>query len=100
MLVSIKVGSCNPFPLGLAMTEPKRDSLLIPDNQIIVVMDTAPVRGLANTEEAPPWVDTFPLMAKQNYSFAIADGAFAELVAQRQRNALSPAESGRILARL
>ncbi|MCC6070544.1 hypothetical protein ACFSQU_12000 [Massilia sp. GCM10020059] len=82
------------------MTEPKRDRLLIPDNKIIVVLDTAPVRGLAYATETPPWVDTFTRMAQQNYSFSLADGALSELLAQRQRNALSPADCQRVLERL
>ena len=50
------------------------------------------MRGLAYVTETPPWVDTFARMAQQNYSFSLADGALSELLAQRQRNALSPAD--------
>lgn len=82
------------------MTEQKLERLLVPDDQIIVVLDTAPVRDLAYATETPHWVDTFARMAEQGYSFSIADGALAELLAQRQRNALSAADCQSIVDRL
>lgn len=54
---------------------------LIPDSQIIVVLDTSPVRNLAHVE-APEWVTTFAAMAKDGYSFSLADATVAELLTQ------------------
>jgi hypothetical protein len=54
---------------------------LIPDDQIIVVLDTSPVRNLAYGD-APEWVMTFAAMAKAGYSFSLADATVAELLTQ------------------
>lgn len=85
--------------INLVMSQPKCERLLVPANQIIVVLDTAPVRGLAYTEE-PSWVETFSQMAAQGYSFSLADGTLTELLAQRCRNALTAEECRKILDRL
>lgn len=54
---------------------------LIPDDKIIVVLDTSPVRKLAH--EAPPkWLDTCIEMSKSGYSFSLADTTLAELLVQ------------------
>lgn len=82
------------------MTLRNPERLLIPENKIIVVLDTAPVRELAYAEETPPWVETFSQMAKEGYSFSLADGALTELLAQRHRNALSATDCQKILERL
>ncbi|WP_122572979.1 hypothetical protein [Pseudomonas viridiflava] len=82
------------------MTEKNPDRLLVPDNKVIVVLDTAPVRELAYAEETPPWVETFAQMAREGYSFSLADGALSELLAQRHRNALSATDCLKILERL
>lgn len=79
------------------MSKTKPERLLVPDHQIIVVLDTAPVRDLAYEAKPPQWVSTFARMADQGYSFSLADGALAELLAQRQRNALSAVDCQRIL---
>jgi hypothetical protein len=55
---------------------------LIPDHQIIVVLDTSPVRDLAFETVKPSWVKTFSEMARNGYSFSLADAAAAELLNQ------------------
>lgn len=55
---------------------------LIPDQQIIVVLDTSPVRDLAFETVQPSWVKTFSEMACDGYSFSLADAAAAELLNQ------------------
>lgn len=82
------------------MTAQNPDRLLVPENKVIVVLDTAPARELAYAKETPPWVETFAQMAKDGYSFSLADGALTELLAQRHRNALSATDCLKILERL
>lgn len=82
------------------MTAQNPERQLVPENKVIVVLDTAPVRELAYAEETPPWVGTFAQMAKEGYSFSLADGALTELLAQRNRNALSATDCRKILERL
>lgn len=82
------------------MPSPKRERLLVPDSEIIVVLDTAPARELAYDDAPPSWVTTFAQMAQDGYSFSLADGAIAELLAQRHRDALSAAQCLRIVERL
>jgi len=55
---------------------------LVPDHQIIVILDTSPVRELAFEAEKPSWVKTFSEMACDGYSFSLADSAAAELLNQ------------------
>lgn len=55
---------------------------LIPDDEVIVILDTSPVRDLALSETQPSWVDTFAKMAKEGYSFCLADSTAAELLNQ------------------
>ena len=74
--------------------------LLVPEDKIIVVLDTAPVRELAYVEEVPSWVDTFAKMKEDGYSFSLADATQAELLAQRWRNALSATDLENILVGL
>jgi len=54
--------------------------LIIDDQQIMVVLDTSPVRELAHESDCPDWVCTFEEMSNQGYSFSLADGTFAELI--------------------
>jgi hypothetical protein len=54
---------------------------LISEDQIIVVIDTSPIRNLAYDEE-PEWVETFAEMSKDGYSFSLADATVAELLTQ------------------
>lgn len=82
------------------MIKQNHKCLLIPEDQVIVVLDTAPARGLAYSEETPPWVETYAQMAEQGYSFSLADSTLAELLAQRCRGALSADECLRVLERL
>lgn len=56
---------------------------VIPDDQCIVVIDTSPIRNIAESGSVPPWVGTFAAMAKDGYSFSLADVTFAELLSQR-----------------
>jgi len=84
----------------LGMTDKKTDRLLVPENQVIVVLDTASARNLAYPEQPPQWVDTFAKMSVQGYSFSLADGTLAELLAQRRRDALTAEEYHRICQRL
>lgn len=81
------------------MTAPNCERAIVPASEVIVILDTAPVRGLAYAE-APPWLETFAQMAAQGYSFSLADGTLAELLAQRSRNALTAEECRRMLERL
>jgi hypothetical protein len=68
---------------------PKSQRPLVPDDQVIVVLDTAPARNLAYPHQSTQWAETYALMAKQGYSFSLSDGAAAELVEQRYKGALS-----------
>lgn len=60
---------------------------LIPDDRIIVILDTSPVRELAFTKTKPPWVQTFSEMSRDGYSFSLADTTAAELMNQVQAGA-------------
>lgn len=62
---------------------------LVPEDKIIVVLDTAPARNLAYLNTPPAWVETYEQMASDGYSFSLSEVAVAELIAQRQRGALS-----------
>ncbi|WP_412527430.1 hypothetical protein [Burkholderia lata] len=55
---------------------------LIPDHEIIVILDTSPVRDLAFETIQPSWIKTFSQMARDGYSFSLADAAAAELLNQ------------------
>lgn len=57
---------------------------LIPDDKCIVVLDTSPIRNIAEERTVPPWVDTFAAMAQDGYSFSLGDTSFAEILSQRQ----------------
>ena len=54
---------------------------LIPDDQIIVVLDTSPARNLAH-EDTPEWLDTFIEMSESGYSFSLSEVAGGELMVQ------------------
>lgn len=55
---------------------------LIPSDTQIVILDTSAARNLAHTPTTPSWVEIFAKMSRNNYSFSLADNAFAELYAQ------------------
>jgi hypothetical protein len=57
---------------------------LILDDKCIVVLDTSPIRNIAEERTVPPWVATFAEMAKDGYSFSLGDTSFAEILSQRQ----------------
>lgn len=74
---------------------------LIPPATTIVVLDTSPARNLAYSTERPTWVATFAEMARsEDYSFSLADNAFAELLNQIASGALARVESERIFESL
>lgn len=52
------------------------------------MLDTCTVRELAYAEAMPGWVSTFADMAKNGYSFSLADGALAELLTQYIRKSI------------
>ncbi len=60
---------------------------LIPDDQIIVVLDTSPIRNLAYSAQ-PEWVKTFEKMAADGYSFSLADCTVGELLTQVRSGAI------------
>jgi len=65
---------------------------LISDELTIVVLDTCTVRELAHADAIPGWVPTFAIMKKSGYSFSLADGALAELLAQYIRGSIDDAK--------
>jgi hypothetical protein len=69
---------------------------IIPGEQCIVVLDTIPVCNIAYASEIPPWVATFAAMAKDGYSFSLADGALTELLAQYAREAITEAQPDKV----
>lgn len=73
---------------------------LIPEGTTVVVLDTSPARNLAYSNAAPPWVTTFAEMARNGYSFSLADNAFAELISQIASSAITEEQAARILAHL
>ncbi len=73
---------------------------LIPAGTTVVVLDTSPARNLAYSNAAPPWVTTFAEMARNGYSFSLADNAFAELITQIASGAITEEQAARILAHL
>ena len=72
----------------------------IPTPRIIVVMDTNAARNLGEEVFEPPHVATFEAMADDGYAFSLADGAFAELMDQRQRGSMGDVVFDRMLGRL
>ena len=55
---------------------------LIPTAAQIIILDTNVARNLAHTNTTPPWAGIFAEMSRNNYSFSLADNAFAELCTQ------------------
>ncbi len=56
---------------------------IIPLEKCIVALDTNVARTLGESTTCPDWLDTFGQMASSGeYAFALADGAFAELLNQ------------------
>lgn len=82
------------------MTEKLSKRRLVPEDQVIVVLDTASARLLAYPNISPPWVNAFAEMSKQGYSFSLADNAITELFAQLSRGALSAVDCKRMCERL
>lgn len=78
------------------MTRPPRK--IIPDEQCLVVLDTSPVRDVAYASETSPWVPTFGTMAKDGYSFSLADDAFAELISQHARGSTTDDQRATIVS--
>lgn len=74
--------------------------LPIPPESCIVVLDASPARNLAYAPECPAWVKTFERMARDGYSFSLADGAFAELLTQFAKGAINEEGFGLMLTRL
>lgn len=77
------------------MTRPQRK--LIPDEQTIVVLDTSPVRNIGH-DGVPAWVATFADMAKNGYSFSLADGACVELLTAHARGSITDHELATIIS--
>jgi len=77
------------------MNQPKRK--IIPDEQCMVVLDTSPVRNIAHASATPPWVATFAEMARDGYSFSLADGALTELLSQCLRGSITKPEHARMV---
>lgn len=77
---------------------------LISDDQIIVVLDTSPVRNLAYLSSPnfvpPKWVETFADMARNGYSFSLADATAAELLAQIRSGRIHQAGYDRMISHL
>nr|WP_131515283.1 hypothetical protein [Pseudomonas chengduensis] len=82
------------------MDQASTQRLLVPNDKIVVVLDTAPTRELAYAEDIPAWVNTFADMARNGYSFSLADGTFAELFNQRVRGAITGEQLLKIIQRL
>lgn len=72
---------------------------LIPAERQIVVLDTSPVRNIAEGT-VPSWVATFARMRKDGYVFCLADGAFAELLTQRCEGRISDEGHQRMISAL
>ncbi|UVL11450.1 hypothetical protein LOY39_12480 [Pseudomonas rhodesiae] len=82
------------------MDQALNQRLLVPDDKIVVVLDTAPARELAYVDEIPAWVNIFAEMYQHGYSFSLADGTFAELLNQRRKDAISGDQLLKIIQRL
>lgn len=82
------------------MTTALPPRLIIDDHEIMVVLDTSPVRELAHEVDCPEWASTFEEMSHKGYSFSLADGTFAELINQRRNGQLSVGEFERMCSRL
>ncbi len=73
---------------------------LIPTGKQIVVLDTSVARNLVYTDTSATWVDIFAEMSRNDYSFSLADNAFAELVAQISSGAISTNQKILMIERL
>lgn len=73
---------------------------LIPEDQVIVVLDTVVARKLAYSHEDTSWCETFSRMSSRGYSFSLADSTVAELVEQRYRASLSAKDCSEICRKL
>lgn len=62
---------------------------LIPDDQVIVVLDTSVARRIAHGE-ASGWLDAFAAMAQEGYSFSLSDIAVGELLIWLRSGRSSP----------
>lgn len=79
------------------MDKPSTARKIIPDDQIVVVFDTSPIRSLAYVTEPPDWAKTFVEMSSDGYSFSLSDGACAELINQRGSGALNDEQARKIV---
>ena len=57
-----------------------------------VALDTGIFRELCHTESEPEWFSTFVKMVKEEWSFHLTDVCFAEIIAARERSAITDAE--------
>lgn len=73
---------------------------LIPAGTTIVVLDTSPARNLGYTNTPPQWVTNFAEMARNGYSFSLADNAFAELISQIASGAITTQQAVTMLGHL
>lgn len=73
---------------------------LIPIGTTVVVLDTSPARNLAYVTTTPPWGNTFSEMARNGYSFSLADNAFAELISQITSGAITQVQAATMLDQL
>ena len=65
-----------------------------------VALDTGIFRELCHTESEPEWFSTFVKMAKDGWSFHLTDVCFAEIIAARERSAITDAEGKRAVVLL
>lgn len=73
---------------------------LLPPGKCVVIIDTNAARNLGEEEDEPAWLKTFESMSEAGYSFSLAEGAFAELLAQRMRDSIDDQAFSRMLVRL
>lgn len=65
-----------------------------------VALDTGIFRKLCHTKSEPEWFSTFVKMAKNGWSFHLTDVCFAEIIAARERSAITDAEGKRAVVLL
>ena len=65
-----------------------------------VALDTGIFRELCHTESEPEWFSTFVKMAKKGWSFHLTDICFAEIIAARERSAITDGEGKKAVALL
>lgn len=65
-----------------------------------VALDTGIFRELCHTKSEPEWFSPFVKMAKDGWSFHLTDVCFAEIIAARERSAITDAEGKRAVVLL